>query len=152
MARSVATLIDSINFFVESQDITSSVLTVTASATGTYTGSDITNTFHKGGIFFINFTTIGATCTCRFSLQGKDPVSGLYSVIATASFDGLTTGNINSPFYLDVYPGVTDSAVTNGVRYTNIFPRVMRIRASITCTASVGGAAVTLTTGLSKVL
>lgn len=154
-------LADSLNFFVESETFLAptgsvgSVLTVTASATGTYNGTDFTNTVHKGGVLFAAFTTIAATCTVRLNLQSKDPLSGLYLTIASLSIDGVTASNVtNGPLYvMKVYPGIAAAAGnTQEQHYNDVFSRTMRLQASITATASVGGAAVSFQTGLSKIV
>jgi len=153
-------LIDSANIFVEhfvyltATGSVGSALTVNASATGTYNGTDIVTQTHKGGKFFINFTTIGATCTVRFNLQSKDPLSGLYVTVASISLDGITTGNINSLFSMHVYPGIASSNANSTAEwnFSETFTKTMRLQASITATASVGGAACTIGVGLNKVV
>ena len=153
MARGIVTLIDSINFFVQAQDVSTSVLSVSASATGTYNGADIANTLHKGGTFFFAISTIAATCTVHLNVQAKDPVSNGYFTFANISLDGVTTGNIGN-YSFQVYPGIittTGSGLgVNDFHHNGIFPAIMRVQASITATASAGGAAFTMTTGLSK--
>jgi len=153
-------LIDSANIFVEhfvyltATGSVGSALTVNASATGTYNGTDIVTQTHKGGRFFISMTTIGATCTVRFNLQSKDPLSGLYVTVASLSLDSLTTGNINTIFAMNVYPGIGASNANSAAEwgFNETFSKTMRLQASITATASVGGAAVTMAVGLNKVV
>lgn len=143
-------LLDSLNFFIECQDNSSSILTVTASGTGTYTGSDVTNTVHKGGTFFVNFTTINATCTAIFLVQGKDPVSGAYGPLARVSMDALATASVGCKT-IQLYPGVVTTVGSAGeFHHDSIFTRIIRIVASITATASAGGAATSFTVGISK--
>lgn len=153
MSRASTTLIDSLNFFVQAADQATSILTVTASATGTFTGVSLTNTLHKGGMFFINLTTVAATCTVRFNLMGIDPVSGGSGVIGNISLDAISTGNIGNISW-QVYPGIVTTVGTTNVEYHNngIFSQKIFLQASITATASAGGAAVSFTTGLSKVV
>jgi hypothetical protein len=158
-AANIVTLINSANLYVENQDYLSSagsaasVLTITASATGTYNGSDITNNnSFRGARFFAVFSTIAATCTVRFSLQSKDPLSGLYITGATASFDGLTTGNTNTVFAFNVYPGLNAAVQSQEVNVNECISPTMRIIASISATASAGSPACTLQTGLSRLI
>ena len=153
MARAVSTIIDSINFFVETADLSASVLTVTASATGTYNGADQTITVHKGGMVYINFTTIAATCTVRMTAFAKDPISGNYGIIGNISLDGLTTGNVACASW-QIYPGIQTTVGTTNLEFhhNGIFGRIIKFQASITATASGGGAAVSFTTGLTKVV
>lgn len=138
MAAGVNTLIDSLNFFVQSRDIT--VLTVTATATSTQTGSDQVNTLHKGAIFNVAFTTISATCTVRIAIQGRDDVAGVYYTIASLSLDGITTGNLTSlsstnPIY--VYPGIATTQYS-GQGVNTVLPQKFR------AIASIGGATTSL--------
>lgn len=161
----VMTLIDGVQMYVETINWPNNTATsasaayhsVTATATQTINGVDVTNTWHKGCAIITNFTTVAATCTVGLNLQAKDPASGLYTTIARVSFDGITTGNVNSPFYWAIYPSI---AATNGVNqgqnnsfYTSgITPRTMRVQASITATASGGGASVSYTMSITKQL
>lgn len=147
------TQIDSANIFVENTD--STVLTVSGSATGTYTGSDFTNLQNRGARFYIAFTSIFATSTVRINIQNKDSMSGLYMTVATVSLDGLTTGNkvtVNSAL---LYPGILAASVSVAGETPFGFPvsRVMRVIASITATASVSvGTGTFLTVNVDKIL
>lgn len=147
----VSRLLDSLGFFIENQNNSSSVLTVTASGTGTYTGSDIINTVHRGGKFFVGFTTVNTTCTLRLTLQSKDPLTGFYVNGVTASFDALATAASNTAVAFHVYPGLLAASASTEINANESFCRINRIIASITATASGGGAAVSFTTGLSKI-
>lgn len=159
-------LVDSVQLYVESLNYPSntatsasaSYLSVTATATQTVTGADITNTVHPGASFFANFTAVAATCTVGLNLQAKDPASRLYTTIARCSLDSITTGLINTPFVWQCFPGITS---TNGVQAgqgSNMFltsialPRTMRVVASITATASGGSPSVSMTLGISKTM
>lgn len=155
-------IIDSINLFVESQDFSiqgsNALLTVTASATGTYTSTAASNTFNLGATYFVNVATVGATCTIALNLQGRDPVSGNYQTIARVSLDAVQATTATSALWTwQVYPGITSSLGTTGIG-TNDFatskalPRNTQIVASITATASVGGAATSLTIGMIRQL
>lgn len=158
MTQSVSTLIDSANLYIENADYVNSsgsaasALTVTASATGTYNGTDITVLSHRGLLVFVNFATINATCTVRIAVQKKDPLSGLYITGATASFDGLSSGNVGTLYAMHVYPGLNAAVVGTEVNANEGISRVNRIIASITATASGGSAAVSFTTGLTKLI
>lgn len=153
-------LIDSVNLYAEHQNFLSSVgvpgsvLTVTASATATRNGSDFNNTIHRGCKLYINFTTIAATCTVRLNLQSKDTLSGLYITMASLSLDSLTTGNINTLFAMHVYPGILVTVAGGGgneAQFNDTLTKTMRLQASITATATAGGAAVSFQTGMDKV-
>lgn len=153
-------IVDSIQLYVETQNYTfqgsNALLTVTASATGTYTSLIASNAGNKGGTFFVNMATVNATCTVALNLQARDPVSGNYQTIARVSVDGIQATTATSALYCwQVYPGITSSLGTTGIG-TNDFatnkalPRNIRVVASITATASGGSAATSLTIGMDK--
>lgn len=134
MARGVNTLVDDLDFYVETRDSASAALTITATASTSIAGATLQNT-GPGGIFYVTFTSIGSTCTCRLSWQGKDPVSGLFYTFASLSLDGLSvTNTVGGQAMNTVY--ITGNAVSLG--YTNVtmfqfpMPRVFRVYASIT--------------------
>lgn len=158
MAQGIVTVIDSANLYIENQNYVNSsgsvasCLTVTASATGTYNGLDISAKGERGVRFFVNFTTIAATCTVRLALQSKDPLSGLYITGATASFDGLSTGNVGTLYSLNAYPGLNAAVSGTETNANECISETFRVIASITATASAGGAAVTFSTGAVKLI
>lgn len=157
-SQGTITLIDSAAMYVQLQDYedssgnAASLLTVTASATGTYTSPDFTNTVHKGGVFFLNLTTVSATCTMGLNLQAKDPYSGNYGTIARVSIDAVTASFTVSPIIWTIYPGVVNSTATMTYQNNGVFSRICRIVASITATASGGNGATSFTMGLTKVI
>lgn len=152
------TLIDSAAMYVQLADYEdssgngASLLTVTASATGTYTSPDFANTVHKGGIFFINLTTVSATCTMVLSVQAKDPYSGNYGQIARVSIDAVTASFTVRPITWTVYPGIVTADTTLEYHNNSPFSSVCRIVASITATASGGNGATSFTLGLTKII
>ena len=153
MARGVNTAIDSLDFFVQARDVTTAVITVTATATSTQNSPDQVNTLHKGATLFLNMVSVAATTTVGLNIQGKDPVSGNYATIARASLDAQAT-NAVSTNALIIYPGVTAQASLGSVgSAVNIaLPMTWRVQASITATASQGGAGASFTIGVSKIL
>lgn len=156
----VASIIDSLQLFVETQNFSyqgsNALLTVTASATGTYTSLIVSNAGNKGGTLFVNLATVNATCTIALNLQARDPVSSNYQTIARVSLDAVQATVATSALWTwQIYPGITASVSTLGVG-TNDFatskslPRNTRIVASITATASGGSAATSITIGMDK--
>lgn len=158
MAQGIVTVIDSANLYIENQDYLNSsgsagsILTVTASATGTYNGIDVTVKGERGVRFYVNFATVNATCTVRLAIQSKDLLSGLYITGATASFDGVTAGNVGTLFGFNIYPGLNAATNSNEVNANECIAPTIRLVASITATASGGSAAVSFTTGLAKLI
>ncbi len=157
-------LIDSVNMYIETQvypylgatSASCAYQNVAATATQTINGSDVVNTVQEGLAIMVNFTSVTATVTMAINLQAKDPATGLYATIARCSLDGLTTGNVNSPYFWSIYPGI---AATNGVNqgatpnsfYTSgIIPRVFRVQASLTATASAGSPLMSYTMSLQR--
>lgn len=160
----VQSIIDSVNIYLESLNYpantavsaSAALLSATATATNTNNSADITNTFHKGGMLFVALTSVAATTTIGLNLQAKDPASGLYMTIARVSIDAVVT-NATGQYTWELYPGIQSSVSLSGVGVntfnTNLaLPRVMRVQASITATASQGGAGLSYTVGLSKIL
>lgn len=158
MGQSVVTLIDNANLYVQSQDYVdssgngASLLTVTASATGTYTSPEFTNTLHKGGVIFLNLTTVSATCTIGITLQGKDPYSGNFGNLGRVSIDAVTASFTVRPITWTMYPGVLEATATLDYHHNSVFSRICRVVVSVTATASAGNAALSFTTGLTKIL
>src|SRR5215475_363259 len=140
MARSIVTLTDTADFFVQARD--ASLQTVTA--TSTQTGADQQITTQRGIIINPVFSTIAATCTARFTIQGKDDVSGLYYTITSLSADALTSANVNTILTgapIKIYVGYTGTPIS-GTAINDILPAKIRVVTSITATASAGGASV----------
>ena len=154
MARGVNTLVDEVNIFVQAQDITALIVSVTV--TGTFNGEDIINYgLHKGGYFVIGMASMNATSTVRMNIQGKDAASGGYYTIASLSVDAVsvtTTGNLAQAIL--IYPAIASLGV-NGANIQTIgvpLPKVYRVQASITyqATSTVNGA--NFKVGVSKLL
>jgi len=155
MARSLQTAVDSTDFFVESRDITTALLNISATATGSNNSADQVNTLHKGVALFINITSIAATATIGINVQGKDPVSGNYVTLTRISLDAQATLAATSTSMFEVYPGLTTSVPatvgTNGALNLAL-PKTWRVQASITATASQGGANVGYSISQSRIL
>ena len=90
-----------------------------AARTASVNSADFTNVNCKGLHLIINITTIVATPTVIFSIQGKDPVSGVY-------YDILKTTSLNSTgrTVLKVYPGI--GQIVNAAA-SDILPRTWRV-------------------------
>jgi hypothetical protein len=152
MARNVNTAVDSADFFVENRDV--AIQTIVATATSTQTGADQKNTLQRGVILNPVFSTIAATCTVRFTVQGKDDISGLFYTVTSLSLDGITTGNVNTIMAgapLVIHPNAPATPVT-GTGVAAVLPAKFRVITSITATASQGGALVSLSVNASKVV
>lgn len=150
MATYELKVLDSANLYVENTDLSTAVLTVTATSTATKNGADQTNLLHTGGLFYVVFTSVVATSTVRVNVQGKDPISGNYITVASVSIDAVsvtTNGNASQAIY--VYAGaVGGNANVFGVP----LPRTYRVQASITVINATATSAVTMTIGQSKIL
>jgi hypothetical protein len=75
-----------------------------ASRTTTQTGSDETNSYHRGLYVVLDMTTVG-TGSVTLTVQGKDIASGKYYTILAGA--AVTTNSTN---VYKVYPGLTASA------------------------------------------
>lgn len=155
MARSIQTAVDSADFFVQAQDITTALLSITATATSTQNSADQTNRLHKGAVLFINVVSVAATTTVALNVQAKDPVSGNYVTIGRVSLDGQATNAVGTQA-LEIYPGISAQAslgtanTPGGINAA--LPQTWRVQASITATASQGGAGVSFSVSASKIL
>jgi hypothetical protein len=143
--------LDSTGLFIESVDQTTNIMAVTATATQTLSSSDQTSPTQKGVNLFINITSVAATTTLRFNIQAKDPFSGNYGTVLTASLDAQAT-NATSFSVLQLYPGVTGVSLAAGGfgAASSYLSRTWRLITSITATASQGGAGVSFTVGVCK--
>ena len=143
MARGVNTLVDELDFYMETRDIAGSVLTIVSTATQTVNGVTVQQT-GAGAIFYINPNPILATCTARYNLIANDPVSGRVFVLASLSLDGLavtTTGNGFQILYVtpQAATGINGTGATV-TTFVQPLPRNLRVQASITVASSATGA------------
>ncbi len=89
------------------------------------TGETQNDTGHPrlGGLFFFNATAIGAAPSVTPTIQGQDPVSGIwYDILVGAAKTaiGLTV--------LKVYPGITPSA---NVAVSDLLPPIWRVNMAV---------------------
>jgi hypothetical protein len=141
MSRAVQTAIDSLNFFVESRNA-GNIISVVATATGSFTSNDQTNLAQNGGMFFVTIASVTVnTVTVQMSINAKDVQSGAYFPYIKASLDGLAPGTTQG--ILTVYPGAGAGTFVpaNGAAIGMPLPNVFQVVASltITTTASMSG-------------
>lgn len=111
-------------------DLSSSLVTLSGTTSGTYNSADQTNFNHKGIQLGINLTSIsGGSITV--TIQGKDAVSGVYytilqsAALSSAAFTRLT-----------VHPGLTTSA---NAMANDLLPRTWRVQVVVGSGATVTG-------------
>lgn len=136
MARNPTCLSDSVEMYVEHQDVSSSLIAVSATATTSLTSSDVTNTVHKGVAFYITVSSLTVnTCTIGVNLKGKSAVTGGYFPLARVSIDGINaTGSYSGIIHPSINSAVgspTGSSATNGV-----VPATFQVQTSVTITTS----------------
>ena len=153
MARGIQTAVDSADFFVQARDVTTALINVVATATQTLNSPDQVNTLHKGVVLFLNVVSVAATTTVGLNIQGKDPISGNYVTIGRVSLDGQATNAVGANM-IEVYPGISAVASLGGQNggINGVLPATWRVQASITATASQGGAGISFSVGQSRVL
>lgn len=152
----VEVLKDSVNIYVQAQDIAG--LTISGiSATGTtFNGSDLTNTWHKGAYFLVAMASMNATATVRVQIQGKDSISGLYYTITSLSIDAVsvtTTGNLAQT--ICIYPAIATVAAAGGNITQAVglpLPKTFRVQASLSFQASATANASNMTVSVNKIL
>jgi hypothetical protein len=155
MARNITTATDSLDFFVQSQDSLTSIVSVAATTSNaTFTSADIKNTLHKGAAFYIFIGTLTVnSVTLGININGKNAVDGLYYPLIRTSLDGIAAnGNLGA----EIYPGLVDSNATGGsiAHAEGVLPAVFQVVASltVTTTASMTGTFNGFKMGMSKVL
>lgn len=113
MARDVTTIIDSLNFFVESRNI-GNVFNAVATATGGLASPDIVNTQQRGLMLFITVASITVSAaTLAVNINAKDVSAGTYFPYVRVSLDGLTASS--SLQYIEMlYVGAASTAVVGG--------------------------------------
>jgi len=146
MARSVNTVIDSLNFFVESRNV-GNIFNVVTTATSGATSADIINTNQVGGMFFITFASVTVTgATLALTIQAKDVSASTYFPYVRISVDGVTAGgplqNI-ALLYVGAVPQTTvvpSTVQTIGMPLPGVFNVVSSLTISNT-TATMSGTA-----------
>lgn len=135
MARNPTCLSDSVEMYVQHQDVESSLISVSATATADLTSSDITNTVQKGIALYITVASLTVnTCTIGININGKSAVTDTYFPVARVSVDGITaTGRYTGI----VYPGIGTSGLPTGANAANgIIPATYQVQASLTLTTT----------------
>jgi hypothetical protein len=152
MARNPTCLADRLELYVQHQDATSNLVSVTTTATTSLVSSDQQNTFQKGAVFYATFTSVTVnTATLAISVNGKDAVSGLYFPVGRVSIDGVAASGRYTGI---IYPGIGTTGLPSNVSAVNgILPAVFQVQASLTITTSASmTGALGFTVGMSKIL
>jgi hypothetical protein len=138
MARSVNTIIDSVNFFVESRNA-GNILKAVTTATGGLTSADLQNTQQVGGMFFVTFSSLTVnTATLALNINAKDISLGTYFPYLRVSVDGVTNTGPTQWLALLYVGAVTQTTVVN----TNVqtvgmpLPGTFQVVSSLTITTS----------------
>lgn len=153
MTRSLMTAIDRYNLYVASRDMTfdvlnatatnstsitattsNSILNISATATGSNSSQDLTNTVHKGLLLYITVGSLTVnTATLAVNVNGKDPFTGSYMQVGRVSLDGIAA---NGTFVAQFYPGLSGNQ-----QASTVVPPTYQVQASltITTTASMSG-------------
>lgn len=146
MARAVNTIIDSLNFFVESRNV-GSVINVASTATLGAISADQNNTQQVGAMFFVTLASVSVnSATLGLAINAKDVSTGLYMPYARVSLDGLTVGS-SLGYIAMLYVGAASTAIGNGSAMSltpagNLqilpmpVPPVFQITATLTITTS----------------
>lgn len=101
---------------------TEKTVLVSAARTATVSSADLTNHNARGVHVIIDVTLDPALASVTFTVEGKDPVSGVYYTILTSAAI-IATGTTA----LTVYPGVTETA---NVKESDVIPRTWRVTAT----------------------
>jgi hypothetical protein len=147
-------LVDSVDFFVQAQDASSAVLNISATATGSQASADITNTAHKGAVFFVTITSLAVASTIGVNINGKDPLTLAYMTLARVSLDGANAGAPLTTAFA-VYPEFTTQASLaaggSGQGVSSALSRVFQVVASV---GQAGGVSTAFSykIGMSKIL
>ncbi len=146
MARAVNTVVDSLNFFVESRNV-GNIFNVITTATGGATSADIINTNQVGGMFFITFASVTVTgATLALTIQAKDISTSTYFPYVRLSVDGVTVAGPLQNIALLYVGAVTQTTVVPSTVQTvgMPLPGVFNVVASLTIsntTATMSGTA-----------
>lgn len=107
------------------------VLSQSAQGTGAQNGADQTNTYWRGGVFYLNVSSIDSgSPTLDVKLQGKDGASGNYVDIAGAAFAQQSS---TTTVALTVYPGVAETA---NVSVSDVIPYTWRAVGTVAGTST----------------
>lgn len=110
---------------------------ISVTSTQTLTSGDQRNPAHRGIKVYINVLNIATAGTLTVTIQGKDPISGVYYTLLVSTAIAVTGFTV-----LTVYPGV---AVSANVSASDVLPATFRIQAVVggtvtgTFTATIGG-------------
>jgi hypothetical protein len=114
MARDVSTIIDSLNFFVESRNV-GNIINVVTTATGGANSGDLVNTDQLGGMFFITVASITVnSATLGLSILAKDVSASTYFPYARVSLDSLTASS-SLQYMALFYVGAASTPGASGV-------------------------------------
>lgn len=92
MARAVNTVIDSLNFFVESRNA-GNILISSATVSASALSADIQNTLQFGAMFFVAISSVSvSSATVQFVMNVKDVSTSVYYPYFKTSVDGLSAG------------------------------------------------------------
>ncbi len=141
MARSVNTIIDSLNFFVESRNV-GNIITVPTTATGSSNSGDLVNTDQLGGMFFVTFASVTVnTASVTFSILAKDVSASVYFPYVSQTLN-VSSATLKSTILLYVGAVATTTYVDPSVTLINMpVPNVFQatVTVSIATTASMSG-------------
>jgi hypothetical protein len=152
MARNPHCLSDSVEMYVQHQDASANVISVTATATTSLTSSDQNNTVQRGAAFYVTITSLTVnTATIGINVNGKDAVSGVYFPVGRVSIDGVAA---TGAYTAIIYPGIgTTGLPTGAVAANGILPAVFQVQASLTLTTTAGmSGTLGVKMGMSKIL
>jgi hypothetical protein len=152
MARNPVCLADRVEMYVQHQDSTANLISVTATATTSLSSSDQTNTVQKGAVFYVTVTSLTVnSATLGVNVNGKDAVSGSYFPVGRVSLDGIVASGVYTAI---IYPGIgTTGLPTNAVAANGILPAIFQVQASLTLTTSAGmSGTLGVKMGMSKIL
>lgn len=152
MARNPVCLADSVEMYVQHQDSTANLISVTATAATSLTSTDQKNTLQKGAVFYITVTSLTVnSATLGINVNGKDAVSGAYFPVGRVSIDGIAATGLYTGV---IYPGIgTTGLPANANAANGILPATFQVQATltITTTASMSGT-LGVKMGMSKII
>lgn len=115
MARSVNTVIDSVNFFVESRNV-GNIFNAVTTATGGLNSGDIQNTNQVGGMFFITLASISVnSATLNLSILAKDVSAGTYFPYVQVALSALAATS-SLQYTALFYVGATSTPGSSGAQ------------------------------------
>lgn len=132
MARAVNTIIDSLNFFVESRNV-GNIILASATVSASALSSDQNNTLQQGAMFFVAIASVSvSSATVQLSILAKDVSTSTYFPYAKASVDGLSAGGAQGMviFYVGAAAGTFLNA--NDTLVNLPLPGVFQVQTSMT--------------------